>query len=265
MIKEASCAVCGLLVPLSQLTCLKAVKNFLHVLQVPGVTRIQRNDETQAIHEFKGPVLDYACNRICDGCCQQLQNGKVPRHALTNGLWLGAVPEVLSSLTYVERLLVAHVRVNSSFIRVASSGLRKMASHVIAFESPIPKLYHRLPPPVEDLDEVLAILFTGPCKPTEKEFVHTPLLIRRKNVAAALEWLELNHSDYGDLDITYDELNCYPEHTPAVSIHYQVSLTNKVEEGTSVFDDAVDDGVEDALVVTTFMINPRQISAICRV
>ena len=243
--EEAGCAVCGSLVPVSQLTQLKAVKNFLHVLQVPGITRIERSDKTQPICEFKGPVLDYACNRICDNCRQEVRNGKVPRHALANGLWLGAVPEVLSCLTYIERLLVARVRVNSCFIRVASSGLRKMASHVIAFESPVPKLYHCLPPPVEDLDEVLAILFTGPCKPTEKEFERTPLLIRRKNVANALEWLKLNHSDYADLDISYEELNRYPEHAPPVSVHYHHSLTNKVEEGTSVFDDALDDGVED--------------------
>ena len=244
-IKEAGCAVCGRLVPVSQLTRLKAVKNFLHVLEVPGVTRVERFDKIKPIREFKGPVLDYACNRICDGCREQVRKGKVPHYALANGLWLGAVPDVLSCLTYIERLLISRVRVNSSFIRVASSGLRKMASHVIAFESPVPKVYHRLPPPVEDLDEVLAVLFTGPCKPTEEEFKRTPLLIRRKNVAHALEWLKLNHSDYIDLDMSYEELNRYPEDKPPVSIHFQHSLTNKVEEGTSVFDDAPDDGVED--------------------
>jgi hypothetical protein len=119
-----------------------------------------------------------------------------------------------------------------------------MASHVIAFESPVPKVYHQLPPPVEDLDEVLAVLFTGPCRPTEKDFKRTPLLVRRNYVARALEWLNLNHADYADLDISYDELNCYPEDTPPVGVQYQHSLTNKVEEGTSVFDDALDDGVE---------------------
>ncbi|KAF8232128.1 hypothetical protein L208DRAFT_1032704, partial [Tricholoma matsutake] len=94
------------------------------------------------------------------------------------------------------------------------------------------------------LDEVLAVLFTGPCRPTEKDFKRTPLLVRRNHVARALEWLKLNHADYPDLDISYDELNRYPEDTPPVGVQYQHSLTNKVEEGTSVFDDAVDDGIE---------------------
>ena len=243
--EEAGCAVCGQLVPVTQLTRLKGVKNFLHVLHASAVTRFERSDTTQPIREYKGPVLDHACNQICNDCRRQVRNGKVPRYALSNGLWLGAVPNVLSSLTFIERLLVARVRVNSCFIRVASSGLRKMASHVVAFDSPVPKLYQSLPPPVEDLDEVLAILFTGPCKPSEKEFERTPLLVRRKNVAQALEWLKMNHVDYADLNISYEELNRYPEHVPPISVHYQHSLTNKVEEGTSVFDDAPDDGVEE--------------------
>jgi uncharacterized protein DUF6570/helitron helicase-like protein/PIF1-like helicase len=245
VIEEAGCAVCGQLVSVSQLTRVKGVKNLLHVLHATAVTRYERSDITQSIREYKGPVLDHACNQICDDCRQQVRKGKVPRYALANGLWLGAVPNVLSSLTYIERLLVARVRVNSCFIRVASSGLRKMASHVVAFESPVPKLYQCLPPPVEDLDDVLAILFTGPCKPSEEDFKRTPLLVRRKKVAAALEWLKLNHIDYADLDISYEELNRYPEHEPPVSFHYQHLLTNKVEEGTSVFDDAPDDGVEE--------------------
>ena len=62
------------------------------------------------------------------GRLEQVRKGKVPHYALANGLWLGAVPDVLSCLTYIERLLISRMRVNSSFIRVASSGLQKMAS-----------------------------------------------------------------------------------------------------------------------------------------
>lgn len=41
-----------------------------------------------------------------------------------------------------------------------------MKANVVAFQSPIPKIYDELPPPCEDLDDVLEILFTGPSKPT---------------------------------------------------------------------------------------------------
>ena len=244
-IEESGCGVCGQLVPTAQLTRLKAVKNLLDVLQAPDITRILRKKNSEPIRGYKGPVLDYSCGSICDGCRQHLRNGKVPKNALANGLWLGPVPEELACLGFIEKLLVARVRINSCFIRVASSGLRKMASHVIAFESPVPKIYQKLPPPMEDLDDVLAVLFTGPCKPTEKEFRRTPLLVRRKQVAHALEWLKLNHADYGDLEIAYDELERYPEDSLPVTVEYQHSNSTKIEEGTSSYDNDDGHGVHD--------------------
>ena len=68
VMEEAGCDVCGQLVPVSQLTRLKGVKNMLHVLYATAVTRFERSDATQSIREYKGPVLNHACNQICDDC-----------------------------------------------------------------------------------------------------------------------------------------------------------------------------------------------------
>ena len=244
-LQEAGCAVCGQLTPIMKLTKLKSMKQCLNVLQAQGITRIERKDLSNPIQEYRGPVLDHGCNRICDDCRQQLRKGQVPRNALAKGLWIGAVPDELSSLKFMERLLIARVRINSCFVRVAASGLRKMTSHVISFESPVPKVYHRLPPLVEDLEEVLAILFTGPCSPTDKDYQRTPLLVRCSYVARALEWLKLNNAYYADLEIAYDELARYPECTPPVTVEYRHSLTTKIEEGTSSFDNGEEVGVDD--------------------
>ena len=89
-LEEAGCTVCGQLVPVTQLTRLKAVKNLLHVLHAPGVAHLECSSPTQPIREIKGAVLDYTCNRICDNCRQCLRNGKTPPYALASGLWLGA-------------------------------------------------------------------------------------------------------------------------------------------------------------------------------
>ena len=243
--EEAGCAVCGQLTPSSELSRLKSVKQCLHILQAQGITRIERTHSSKPIKEFNGPVIDHKCNRICDNCRKHLRTGQVPRNALANGLWIGTVPDELSSLRFTEKLLIARVRINSCFVRIAASGLRKMTSHVIAFESPVPKVYHRLPPPVRDLEEILAILFTGPCSPTEKEYRRTPLLVRRSYVARALEWLKLNNVYYSDLEIAYDELEKYPESIPPVTVEYRHSLTTKIEEGTSSFDNGEEVGVDD--------------------
>jgi hypothetical protein len=161
-----------------------------------------------------------------------------------SGLWIGSVPKVLSDLRFVEKLLIACVHHNCCFIRVAS-GMRKMTSHVVAFQSPIPKIYQALPPPLEDLDEVLAILFTGPAKPTPRDFKRTSLLVRCNFVVKALDWLKLNHADYKDLEISYSNLAQYPEDGPPVSVAYQQAFSNKYPEATSQFDDDVEDGTEE--------------------
>ena len=239
--EEVGCAVCGELQRRDKASRLKNVKKFLTVLEVPGVIRIERATNTMPIKEFKGPVLDYSCSLICDSCRADVRNGKVPRLALARGLWLGKVPPQLSCLTFVEKLLVAKIRHTCAFVKVAS-GMRKMKANIVAFESPVPKIYNILPPPRDDLDEMLAILFTGPCKPTKEDFARMPFLVRRNAVINALEWLKLNHADYANIEISHTNAMQYDDNMPPVSVEYRPSETNKVPEGTSVFDNNEDDG-----------------------
>ena len=91
-IEEAGCAVCGELKPLQKMSRLKSVKNFLRILETPGVTRIERRTNAQILKEYTGPVLDYTCSHICDSCRKDIRRNKVPRLALANNLWLGKVP-----------------------------------------------------------------------------------------------------------------------------------------------------------------------------
>lgn len=126
VVEEGGCAVCGLVYPSARLTQLKAVKNKLHVLKASGVTRIERKDGDQGTKEYTGPVIDRSCKHMCDHCRKHIRKGNVPQNALTNGLWLGALPEVLSTLRFMERLLIARVRLNNCFVHVAASGLWKM-------------------------------------------------------------------------------------------------------------------------------------------
>src|SRR6266487_4287854 len=122
--------------------------------------------------------------------------------------------------------------------------MHKMRANAISFENPIPKVYDILPPPIEDLDDVLAFIYTGPCKPTKADFERTPLLVRRNKVRAALEWLKLNHSDYYDLEISQRNLDQYPEDGPPVVVDYHESFTNKDPENTAVYDNETEEGTE---------------------
>ena len=50
----------------------------------------------------------------------------------------------------------------------------------------MPKIYNVLPPPIKEMDEVLAFIYTGPCKPTKADFKQTPLLVRHLKASKAL-------------------------------------------------------------------------------
>jgi hypothetical protein len=62
------------------------------------------------------------------------------------------------------------------------------------------------------------------------------VLVNHKKVSEALEWLKLNHIDYFDIEISYDNLMAYPEDAPPVLIDYCSSTSNKNSEATAVND-----------------------------
>lgn len=101
--------------------------------------------------------------------------------------------------------------------------MHKLRANVICHTIPIPKVCSILPPPKEDLEEVLAFTYIGSTPPTLEDFKHTPFLVCRNKVALALEWLKLNHIDYMDIDISYKNLAQYDKKIPPVYVLYQKS------------------------------------------
>ena len=246
MFEEAGCAVCGSLILQSDLSELSSLDIDLSVLNAAGqgFTRKERKFSTEPITELDGNVIDTSCHYICVSCKEKVRHGKTPKFALARGLWLGEIPEELQQLSFAEKLLVGRVRHNRCVVRVGK-GMHKMIANAVMFEHPMQKIYSVLPPPIKEMDEVLAFIFTGPCQPTEDDFHRIPLLVCRNKVAKALEWLKLNHRDYADLEISYKNLESYPEDSPPVVINYRHSATNKIPEATSVHDMELEHGTEE--------------------
>ena len=240
--EEAGCAVCGQLVVITKLITLTNVKCSFDPLVRVGVTRLPRNSANDPIREIDGPIIDANCKHVCHECVSFLEKKVMPPMALANGLWVGNVPKELSDLTFVERLLVSRVRSNRCIVHVLKGGW-KMRANAIMFPTPIPKLCNILPPPIEELDEVIAFMFTGVAQPTAEDMKRTPMLARRRYISVALEWLKINHSDYSNVQISQENLKLYPEEGPPVMVDYRTSIVNKHKESTSVFDIEEEDGV----------------------
>ena len=111
-----------------------------------------------------------------------------------------------------------------------------MIANVISFQHPSHKIYATLSPPPSDLDDVIALIFSGSTPPTDDDFKWTPMLVWHKKVYEALSWLKLNHMDYADLNISLKNLMAYDENKPPVVIDYQKTLGGRPIEAHSVHD-----------------------------
>ena len=242
--EEAGCAVCGQLVVMTKLIKLTNVKCSLDPLMRIGMTCLPWNSVDEPIKEIYGPIIDADCKHVCHECVSFLEKKVMPPTALANGLWVGKVPKELSDLTFVERLLVSRVWSNRCIVHVLKGGW-KMRANAIMFPTPVPKLCNILPPPIEELDEVIAFMFTGVAQPTAEDMQRTPMLACQQYISAALEWLKINHSDYANVQISQENLKLYPEEGPPATVDYWSSIVNKHKEATSVFDMEEEDGVHE--------------------
>lgn len=226
---------------------LENVSYSLDCLVNPSVTRKERRTQSDPIKNIKGPVLDDACNEVCTDCLEGLADGITPKKALANGNWIGLVPSELKGLYWTEQLLVARVMRNYCIIRVRSSGMHQMHSNTICHVLLMPQIYNVLPPPREDMDSVLAILFIGPNQPTVEDYRWTPFLVCRNKVMCALNWLKLNHADYRDIEILHENMDEYPEDRPPVIVDFKLKDAIKDPEATTVNDSEDADGTTESM------------------
>ncbi|OBZ77801.1 hypothetical protein A0H81_02179 [Grifola frondosa] len=120
---ERPCVVCGRLTLVKGLRSIRLCELELEMLvrKGEGVTRTERRRGTDPSVEVAGPVLyepaitglgkDNMVD-ICCPCANGVKRKKLPREALANGLWVGAVPKVLADANFLERLIMAKVRHN---------------------------------------------------------------------------------------------------------------------------------------------------------
>ncbi|EFI27281.1 hypothetical protein CC1G_14753 [Coprinopsis cinerea okayama7 len=69
--EESGCAVCGILHSTKSMLPISSIRNLLHVLESPGVTRKERRNTNEAIESCKGPVLDRKCDKSSLVCVTQ--------------------------------------------------------------------------------------------------------------------------------------------------------------------------------------------------
>ncbi|KAJ7301295.1 hypothetical protein DFH08DRAFT_656906, partial [Mycena albidolilacea] len=207
--EEMGCAVCRRLCKLPELTPLDTLEFDRKLLTREGVTRKERASAADMVLDVDGPILAKGCTHACTDCEAKLILGVTPTHSLANHLWIGEVPWQLKDLSWAEKMMIAKVRHNRCVIRVAS-GRGKLVANAIMFATPVKKVYQTLPLATDELSEVLAFVFLGSAKPTDEDFIRTPMF------------------DYHSLEISDTNLNDLPEAGIPCTVEWK-----QTEEGES--------------------------------
>lgn len=155
---------------------------------------------------------------VCSDCVSALNSNKFPKMALANHTLRGRVPSELSALTFVERRIVARIRMSNCILklktRTAGIGQRGLRAHCIAVRQNPDLLFDVLPPPANRLPDDLKIVLVGRAK-VDRAIVlapwHTLLRARRSAIYSALLWLKKFVPDYSNVQISSADVESYPE------------------------------------------------------
>lgn len=163
---------------------------------------------------------------ICRECLGDLKKPSMlpPRFSLANDLWIGSVPVELSSLTFPEQLLIAHLYPRVYVFKLfpksgagSAEGMQRgMRGNVSTYELNVDDMVSMvkgqlMPRPPAILSSLIAITYIGIGR-LPKSWIHSTFRVRRYHISRALNWLKVhNPKYYGNITISQHQLNQLPE------------------------------------------------------
>ena len=163
---------------------------------------------------------------VCRKCLRDLNKSSKlpPRLSLAKNLWVGMVPIELSSLTFPEQLLIAHLYPRVYVFKLfpksgagPADGLQRgMRGNVSMYELNMDAMAamvqgQMMPRPPAVLSALIVITYIG-VGHIPKNWIHSTFRVRRFHVRRALNWLKAhNPKYYGSISISQQQLNQLPE------------------------------------------------------
>jgi len=157
--------------------------------------------------------------KLCVLCAEHVRKNKTPCNALSNGLWIGEIPDVLGSLTLVEKMLVTMRFPGASRLTLFSDraglnddGTVRYDVNTRLFDGMDGDGLHldELPLNGRMLEKVLEIDVSAVWG-LATSAIPDCLRIRKKHVSAALNWLIANNPLYAKIQVNRRVLHNLPE------------------------------------------------------
>lgn len=163
---------------------------------------------------------------ICAVCERDLKAAKIPKLALSNGMWVGDIPMELAVLTLPEKILIAKCFPAAYIIKLfpkqkgakrwATTGLNSgIKGNVSTYRLNVDDIASLvdpiiMPPPPQILAATVGVTIIGPQNLPERTMPGF-LRVKRSRIRAALRWLKLNNPLYANIIISDEMLEMYSD------------------------------------------------------
>jgi hypothetical protein len=178
--------------------------------------------ESNAIKEQEGILQAH----ICKDCLRSMTANELPPLSLANDMWVGEVPEELSRLNLVERILVARYFPAAYIVKLfpkqrgatkwpasgVNSGLKGNVSTYRLNTEDIKNMVDSdiMPPPARILASTIGVTIVGP-KNIPDRTMPGFLKVRRDYIRDALIWLHTYNPLYANIIVSEPRLGELPE------------------------------------------------------
>jgi hypothetical protein len=135
---------------------------------------------------------------ICKSCNKEIERGRMPKFAISNGFIIGALPEELTGLTIPERIMTQLVTIGA-MTRVMRGGCHRcIRSHCIAFDCTPGPPVTLLPRSISEVSE-FRVAIVGELTEAQMEKVKGLHQIRTRMLSGAYDFYTRNNNFYSDV------------------------------------------------------------------
>ncbi|KAJ3562467.1 hypothetical protein NP233_g9554 [Leucocoprinus birnbaumii] len=186
-------------------------------------------------------MIDNDRGYICSECIKDLKANRLPKLALANNMFIGAIPFELGLLSLAEQLMLGQVYPAVFIVKLYprnpsarmwspelfNNGLKGNVASYPLNTGDIADLVTGgiMPPPAALLASTICVAFVGPNGNPERCFPDI-VLVRRNRVRDALHWLKNNNPLYADITISEERLAQLPENDVPMEIRSTARLNH---------------------------------------
>ena len=215
-LQENICAICGELKNNNLVEC-------LNCSDIPNVTLLEASANMEVLPEYQcgnyimlNKVVRNTEVPCCNDCLIALNKETLPQMSIANNLQIGDPPNELCDLTIPEQILISPYRTKMQVIKlkaIAGVGTAQwgLKGNSITFPQDTISFVQSLPPSLDDLPEIIKVIFIGSRKP-KKQDIKKVLEVRKQKVVTALNFLKDNHKDYKNILISKQHIDTLPDH-----------------------------------------------------